>query len=87
MNALTKQGTQSAAHKAPVITSRIGDRVIQWDAATLSEVLSQLRHERERHQREIETIQNEAAHNALLTEADQIKRETETSIQHGDTRT
>jgi hypothetical protein len=67
---------------ALVIRSRIGNRVIEWDQRTLTQVIAQLRSERDQHDTEIETSIGEAAHNALMSQAEQIKHRTSNEINH-----
>jgi hypothetical protein len=55
------------------ITTKVGTRIIELDAARLVEILNQLRSERERHQREIENRIGEAGQDALLAHAERIK--------------
>jgi hypothetical protein len=64
----------------PVVVSRIGSRIIEWDKATLDRVLAQLGSERDQHNIEIETSIGEAAHNALMSDAEQIKHRTSNEI-------
>jgi hypothetical protein len=75
-------GVKEIITTALVIRSRIGNRVIEWDQRTLTQVIAQLRSERDRHDTEIETAIGEAGHNALMLQAEQIKRETENEINH-----
>jgi hypothetical protein len=68
---------------APVVRSRIGNRLIaEWDQRALTQVLAQLRSERNRHDAVIETSIGEAARNALMSHAEQIKHRTSNEINH-----
>lgn len=62
------------------ISSCYGRRVIEWERPTLETLLSQLRSERLAHDTSVETESGEAEHNALMAEAEQIKRATENKI-------
>lgn len=63
------------------VVSRVGNRAIVWDGATLDELLSQLRQEREQHESEIETKAEESQHSAVMTTAEQIKRDATNTLQ------
>jgi hypothetical protein len=60
----------------PLITSRIGDHIIEVPVS----LLAQLRHERERHRADIQGRISEANGNALLDQAEYIRIATEQHI-------
>jgi hypothetical protein len=62
------------------IVSRYGRRAVLWDNAKLSEVVTRLQSERERHDIRVGADGGEAEHNALITETEQMKRATENQL-------
>jgi hypothetical protein len=62
------------------IVSRYGRRAVVWDSARLSEVVTRLQSERERHDIRVRAESAEAEHNALITEAEPVKLTTENKI-------